>query len=135
MKHLFSVAILSAILCGCQTGSNVGTSINSAIKDPATVQIFITVAGTNLISKFTASDKAIVHRFATSLLALSVAQIDAATIDGLVPPSASSNQYVGTLISFSIVELNTYLKSFGAHNAEVVKYAQAVGNGLLSAGF
>jgi hypothetical protein len=130
MKILFLGLSLIAF-AGCST-----TSQQSSLSTPANVQVAITVLGGLASPKVSASDKAIVHTFATDILALTMGQIDSATITSIVPPIPSSaSPYVGPLIQAAVTDLNLAIVKFGQHNATVLQYAQAVGNGLLGAGF
>jgi hypothetical protein len=130
MKILFLGLSLIA-LAGCST-----TSQQSSLSTPANVQVAITVLGGLAAPKVSASDKAIVHTFATDILALTMGQIDSATITSIVPPiPANASPYVGPLIQAAVTDLNLAIVKFGQHNATVLQYAQAVGNGLLGAGF
>lgn len=127
------VAMILFLVAGCQTASNVSTSIKSAIKDPAQVQAVITLAALNLKPHVAAGDAVVIHQFAVQLLALSVANVDPVSIDAIIP--STTNQYTTLLVNLAVVELNTYLKTFGAHNQQVVVYAQAIGHGLTNGGF
>jgi hypothetical protein len=129
MKYILALFVLG--LCSCQT-----TSQLSQLATPANVQVSITVLGEAASSKLTANDKTILHTFAKSLLALTAANVDSATISALVPSTSSaSSAFVQPLIQTALVELNLALAKFGQHNVTVLAYANAVGNGLLGAGF
>src|SRR5450432_4648243 len=125
MKTIASL-ILFAALCSCQT-----TSQLSSLATPGNVQVSITVLGEAASSKLTSNDKVILHKFATALLALTSANVDSTTISGLVPSmSGSTSSFVQPIIQTALVELNLALAKFGSHNATVLAYAKAVGQGL-----
>lgn len=126
MKYLFSLFLLA--LCGCQSLNQV-----SSLATPANVQIAISVLGAAVQSKITASDKEVIHQVATALKALTTATVDSTTvapIENLIPQL--SNQYAKSLVSAGLIDLNLALAKFGSHNATVLAYATAVGNGLSS---
>jgi hypothetical protein len=131
MKKILFLGLGLIAFAGCST-----TTQQSSIASPASVQVAITVLGGLAAPKVSASDKALVHKFAADILALSMGQIDSATITSIIPPiPASASPYVGPLIQAAVTDLNLAIVKFGQHNATVLAYAQAVGNGIFGAGF
>ena len=125
------VSLLAIALCSCSTLPQLGS-----LATPGNVRSVLAVGGAGIMSKVTASDKAQIHKFATALVSMVASQLDSATVNSYLPQiSSSSSVFVQPLITLSVVEINTAIAKFGAHNAQIVAYAQAVGNGLLDAGF
>lgn len=128
---IFLSLLMVAVLCSCQTTKQV-----ASLATPDNVKIVVTVGGSAIISKVTDGDKAILHRVATTLLALTSATVDETTINGiqtLVPQL--SNPYAKVLVQGALVNLNMALTAFGSHNTKIVAYTKAVGEGLVAAGF
>lgn len=130
-KTALSLLFASGLLFGCASAPQLAT-----VATPANVQAAITALGALVAPKVTAGDKAIVDQFATDLLALAMANVDAANlavITGKIPGNVSS--YTAGLIAAATADLNLALAKFGSHNATVLAYVEAVGNGLKAAGF
>jgi hypothetical protein len=130
MKILFLGLGLIAF-AGCST-----TSQLTSIATPANVQVSITVLGGLTASKVTASEKLIVHTFATDLLSLAAADVSSSNIQILTAKiPASVSPYTTGLVAAAVADLNLALAKFGQKNATVLAYVNAVGTGLINAGF
>jgi hypothetical protein len=130
-KTALSLLFATGLLAGCASAPQL-----ASLATPANVQTTISVLGALAAPKLTAGDKAIVHAFATDLLSLAMANVDAsnlAIITSKIPANVSA--YTAGLIAAATADLNLALAKFGQHNATVLAYVTAVGNGLLSAGF
>lgn len=136
-KMLF--AIMLSLLFGCAAQNQLSPSQVASIKalvTPPNVQLSLAVSGGALKQYVPVADQVLVRQFAQDLLQLSIGQLDAATIAPLVPKlSPTAQKYIQPLIASALYALNTALISLGSHNAQVLAYTQAVGNGLLQAGF
>jgi hypothetical protein len=131
MKRKCLSLLAVALLASCASAPQLATLATSD-----NVQTTIKVLGSLALPKVAASDKAVVHQFATDLLSLAAANVDSTTIAALTAKiPAKVSPYVTSLIAASTTSLNLALAKFGSHNATVLAYVNAVGNGLLQAGF
>src|ERR1700735_3660105 len=101
MKLLLPAA--SLCLFGCAT-----TSTLSSLTTPSQVQADLTVAGSLVVSKVSATAKADIHTFATDLLSLSTATLTSAEIQSFVPANvpAADQALVTGLIDGGTVVIN-----------------------------
>jgi hypothetical protein len=129
MKILFPGLALVALFTGCSTQLE-------SFATPPNVQVSVTVLSGLAYPKLSASEKAIVHTFATDLLAVTMGSLTSSQITSLIPAiPASASPYLAPVIGAAVTDLNLALIKFGQHNATTLQYVQAVANGLLSAGF
>jgi hypothetical protein len=139
MRFIHILLASALIFCGCTTSTQLSSSQQAAIAallNPPDVQLALAVGGAAIMKYIPAADKAAVHTFATTLQALTVGQLDAATIAPLMPViSPAAAPYLNPLINGALIDINLALLKFGQHNASVLAYTQAISQGLLSAGF
>ncbi len=133
-NFLFSVAFVLALFgAGCAT-----TGVSTAtLLSPAQIQIDLSVAGSLVAPRVSSSAKALVHTFAVALLALSTSTLTAAGIAAIVPVNVpvQDQALVNGLVDAGVTALTLAVAKWGEHNATTLAYAQAVGNGILAAGF
>jgi hypothetical protein len=132
---LFASLILVVALCSCQSLKNIGNQATT-LATPENVQKVVSQGGAAIIGSVTDHDKAVLHRVAVTLLALTSATVDESAINGLVTYIPQlGNPYAKIVVNNALLVLNMALTSFGSHNAKILAYTNAVGNGLISAGF
>ncbi len=112
----------------------------SSFLNPQQIQSDITLVGSFVLSTVSAETKKAVHDVAKGLLELSksdvtVAEVDALMVDAKISVPPNDLAILGLLLNGSVAILNLMIAKFDTHNVEVVAYAQAISNGLLSAGF
>lgn len=127
------------VVAGCSTPGVTSKSVGT-ILTPTQLQADAQFAGSQVVSVVSVQAKATIHQIATDLVAISADNATTANLTQLVSqlrvtvPTQYQSGY--TLAVDAIAAgLNAATTSFGDHNPQVVAYAQAVGNGLLAAGF
>jgi hypothetical protein len=128
---LLPLALIAVIFSGCATGVNPTTLLA-----PSAIQADIRSGGALALPNVSASTKVAIHTFATDLAALSADQLTVAQVQAIIPSIPQNDQpWVSTVIDGGVIVIDAAISKFGEHNATTVAYAQAVGNGLLQAGF
>jgi hypothetical protein len=141
MKTILSLFCgLAVLFAGCSTSTQLTSSQKSALvallQSPSNIQVALMVGGAAVKKYVPSGDVAVIHQFATALLALSSGQLDSTTVASITPKmSATAQEYIGPFISDALKAINLAIVQFGVHNASVLAYTQAVANGLLGAGF